>query len=70
MALLMDKCFPLKVRTIRSTDDPWFSIGIRKKVRLRKRIFKQHGRNGRWKSLKKITEAKIKEARVQSAFPR
>ena len=65
MALFMDKCFPLKVRTIRSTDDPWISIGIRKKVRLRKRIFKQHGRNGRWKSLKKITEAKIKEAKYR-----
>ena len=61
----MAKCFPIKKRTVKDTDDPWILIGIRKKIRLRKRIFKKDGRSDRWKKLKKVTEEKIKEAKAK-----
>ena len=59
----VEECFPQKIRTIRSTDDPWISIGIRKKIRLGKRVFKKEGRSRRWKELKRITDVKIAESK-------
>ena len=61
----LDAAFPVKTHTVRSTDDPWIYIGIRKKIRLRKRIFKKEGRSQRWKRIKHITEEKIKEKKKE-----
>ena len=59
---LMSICFPKKKITFKSTDDPWITQGIRKKIKLRKRIFRERGRNNDWKRLKRITDSIIKKA--------
>ena len=41
---LMDVCFPLKLRKRRSDEDPWITDAIRRKIRIRLRIFLREGR--------------------------
>ena len=61
----MTECFPLVTVKRKSTDDPWITEKIRKKIRQRKKIFKKQGRSKAWKKLKKITTKMIKFRREQ-----
>ena len=49
----MQKCFPTVTVKKKSTDDPWITDKIRKKIKQRKKIFKKQGRSKAWKKLKK-----------------
>ena len=53
---LYDRCFPLQIEKIKSSDDPWITAGIRRKIRIRKAIFKQQGRSKKCHRLKRITD--------------
>ena len=57
---LMNKFFPLKYHKVRSTDNPWISQAIRRKIRARKKIFRKHGRNKKWKRMKARTDQAIR----------
>ena len=59
----MDLCFPQKIFCIKSSDDPWINKEIKRLIKRRKREFKKYGRSERWKSLKKLTNDKIQEAK-------
>ena len=60
----MKECLPEKEHKIKSTDDPWISRGIRKKIDARKRIFKREGQSVTWTRLKTRTTKIIKEAKI------
>ena len=57
---MMDQFFPKKTYKVRSTDNPWISYAIRKKIRARKKIFRKEGRSKKWKRLKQRTDQAIK----------
>ena len=56
LAGYMDKFFPIKSTTKRSTDPPWVNEQIRKLSRKRRRIYDREGRSKRWKRLKKKSD--------------
>ena len=47
-----ERIIPWKKARVRSTDDPWITAGIRKKVRQRKGVYKREGRSRKWRRLK------------------
>ena len=55
----VDACFPLVTTRKKSTDLPWISWAIRKRIARRKRLFKLEGRSAAWKRLKKVTDEMI-----------
>ena len=63
---ITDMCFPKIWVNYKSTDDPWITREIRRKIRKRKRLYKKEGKSGRYKALrddikKLIEEKKQKE---------
>ena len=62
MAAMAD-CYPVVTIKRKSTEDPWITEKIRKRIRQRKAVFKQHGRSAAWKKLKKVTNKMIKYRR-------
>ena len=56
---------PWKKERVRSTDDPWISKGIRKRVDQRKAVFRRSGRSANWKVMKKSTRKMIKKSRSE-----
>ena len=58
-----DKCFPLKTRRVRSTDDPWITDEIKRAIRTRKRRYKKWDRGPKWQSAKDHTNSLIKESK-------
>ena len=58
-----DMCFPEKRQTIKSTDLPWATARYKRKVRQRKRCFRQDGRYQRWKRLKKESKEILRQER-------
>ena len=49
----------------RSNEAPWITHGIRKKIRMRMRIFRREGRSARWRRLKRITDSIIKQKKTE-----
>ena len=62
---LNDLCFPWKDRKIRSTDKPWITDNIRRKIRSRMRCYKKHRRGPRWQLKKKETDHDIEKKREE-----
>ena len=60
MNLAMKECYPIITVKRKSTEDPWITDKIRKKLKKRKVVFKKHGRSQAWKKLKKVTDKMIK----------
>ena len=60
-----DYCFPVKVITIKSTDQPWMNNRIRRLIRRRKRILKREARSPRWRAMKKLVANRIRERRKE-----
>ena len=54
MDAAMSECFPVVTVKRKSTEDPWITEKIRKKIRKRKAIFKSECRSSRWKQFKKL----------------
>ena len=61
----MAECYPIITVKKKSTDDPWITEKIRKRIKQRKFFFKKQGRSKAWKKLKKITRKMIKLKREQ-----
>ena len=59
----MEACFPLVTMRRKSTDPPWISRAIRKKLQQRRGIYRREGRSARWKRLKAITSRMIEKRR-------
>ena len=59
--------FPLKSRRIRSSDKPWITDNIRRKIKRRKREFfsNDHTRTERWHSLKKESHEPIRMSKLK-----
>ena len=53
MDAAMNECFPLVTVKRKSTEDPWITNKIRKKIRKRKAIFESEGRSVDGNVLKK-----------------
>ena len=60
---LVDKHFPIRTRTVKSTDDPWINDRIRRLIRRRKKEYRKNGRSLRWKRLKAECEREIAAAK-------
>lgn len=58
-----DSCFPLKTRTIKSTDKAWITPHIKRAIRRKKREYARSRKSRRWKELEGNAENKIKEAK-------
>ena len=56
----MNTCYPMITVKRKSSEDPWITDKIRKKIRQRKSVFKCQGRSKAWKRLKEITTKMIK----------
>ena len=56
----MNDCFLVITVKRKSSEHPWINDKIRKKIALRKRIFKKEGRSKTWKKIKKTTKRMIK----------
>ena len=57
---LNDMCFPWKTQKIRSTDHPWITDNVRRGIRRRRRRYKKHKRDDRWKNIKQEIVSEIK----------
>ena len=61
---LVEQCFPLKTKTIKSGGLPWANAVFLRKRRQRMRCFKMEGRSPRWKQLKKETQRILREQKI------
>ena len=62
---MIDCCFPKKLNKFKSTDDPWITPEIKKKVATRKRYFQRvKKRTEEWGRLKKISDDAIKKSKT------
>ena len=61
---MINKCFPTKTRTIKSTDSPWLTREVALLSRRKKREYALNRRSRRWKMLDKICKEKSKQAKV------
>ena len=61
---LMDKFFPLKEYSIRSTDHPWITDHYRKEVRKRRLEWRRNGRSEKYHRLKKENDVEFKELKL------
>ena len=52
MTAAMDACYPVVTVKRKSSEDPWITDKIRKKIRKRKAIFRKYGRSPAWKKLR------------------
>ena len=57
---LVDKHFPIKTRSVKSTDDPWITDWIRALIRRRKKEYRKNERSLRWKKLKLMCDTEIR----------
>lgn len=60
----VELCFPEKTRTIKSTDQPWFTQNLRQLSRKKKREYRKHRRSARWKHLSAAYERMKLEAKT------
>ena len=60
IGLLMDKYFPIKSYSIKSTDKPWITDHARKEMKKRNTEYKLNGRTEKYHRLKKENETEIK----------
>ena len=58
-----DEEIPWEDSRRKSTDDPWITDEIRKKIRQRKSVYRREERSRKWKKLKRKTDAMIKASR-------
>ena len=61
----MDLCFPFKTSRRRTDEDPWITNGIRRKMRMRMRIFLREGRSLKWKRINKEIRKMIKAKKIE-----
>ena len=61
----MDRFFPLRTVKKKSTDLPWITKAVKKKIRRRKRIYIKEGFSDAWKRLKKEIDKTLKEKRKE-----
>ena len=66
---LVNHCFPLKIKKIRSCDPLWITKKIKRMIRNRKRMFKRYGRCAAWKRRKTMVDIAIRESK-QAFFER
>ena len=59
----LSSCFPIVSVRRKSTEDPWITDKIHRKIRQRKPIFRRLGRCKAWKKMKKVTNQMIKYRR-------
>ena len=59
----MDQFFPKKRNVMKSTDDPWITPYIKRRIRSRKEIFGKERRSAKWKAYKKRTNYLINESK-------
>ena len=61
----MDTFFPLRTVRWKSTDPPWMSKKILKRMRRRMEIYIKEGRSSLWHSMKKTTDELIKASKAK-----
>ena len=59
----VDLCFPMKLSRRRSNEDPWITAAIRRKIRIRLKIFLKEGRSARWKRINREIRLMIKKSK-------
>ena len=64
LGTLVDEFFPLRLVKQRSCDPPWISKSIRRLIRKRKRLYKKHGRNKKWKIVSEECQRRIRESKI------
>ena len=59
----MGELYPIKSRTVKSTDAPWITPHIKARIRARQRVYTREHRSNDWRIHKKETEGLVKEAK-------
>ena len=62
---LMDRFFPLRTYSVKSTDDPWISQHYKKEARKRRKEYKLHGKSAKFKRLQKENNEELSEAKKE-----
>ena len=60
---IMDRHIPLKKRTKKSTDVPWFNGGIGKKMKQGREVYMREGRSRNWKEIRAASNDMLSRAR-------
>ena len=58
--LLVDRFFPVKTFSAKSTDNPWITEWIKKKIKRRNREYRLHGKSDKWYALDQEITADMK----------
>ena len=61
----MDTFFPFRTTRRKSTDPPWMSRAVLKKIARRNRIYVKEGKSLLWRNMKKEVENTIKERKAK-----
>ena len=56
-------CFPLKSRTVRSSDAPWLDKKTKKMLAKKRRIYQQEGKSTRFKEYEKVCAIEVERAK-------
>lgn len=59
----MDECLPKTKKTIKSSDDPWITPFIKKRIANTKRIFNREDRSDNWREAKRETNLLIRNSK-------
>ena len=59
----MDEIYPLVKRSVKSTDPPWMTPQIKRRIKSRKKSFKKEDRGPNWKRKKKVTVDLVKKVK-------
>ena len=61
---LYDKHFPVHTRTIKSSDPPWMTNGVRKIVRKKRKRYRKHKKDRGWKILEQAAKEETYKAKT------
>ena len=63
---IYESSFPLKTKTVKSSDEPWVNNKVRKLSEKKRKYYQIHGKNATWKKIVQDTDVAVSEAK--SAF--
>ena len=61
----LNRCYPVKWRKRKTTDKPWITPHILKRIKSRKRTYKKEERSHYWKTKKSITDGLIRDGKKE-----
>jgi hypothetical protein len=61
----MDAAYPTTFVKVKSTDDPWITLRIRRRIKRKKKIYLKQGRSEKWKEAHREVTKLIRDAKFE-----